>query len=454
MADRIETVIVGGGQAGLAVSYWLSQLRREHVILERARVAERWRSERWDSLAFQFPNWALSLPGYSYRTEDPNGFALRDSVVEFLEEYATKIKAPLRLGITVTALRHDGVVTHPFDIETDHGHWRARYVVLATGGFQRPAIPAYSAALPTTLLQFHSSAYRNPGQLPPGAVLVIGGGTSGAEIAHELNQSGREVYLSVGSHKKAPRRYRGQDIFWWIEELKFWDRPADLPSSGQLDGVPLLTGLNGGSDIDLRQLSDDGVRLLGRMRGVGDGKLCFASDLEDNLLAGERWFARFKQMMDDHAEFSGLARPEQLMDDRAEFSGLVRPEQPDIERQPRERATPMTPPPELDPRERQIGSIIWATGYRYDFGWVGLPVFKDTGEPLQSRGVTSIPGLYFLGLRRMHTIKSALLSASGVGADAAYIAEQIAAREASPLQGCQAGQMEPHARAPTAAPAL
>jgi len=410
MADCIETVVVGGGQAGLAASYCLSQLGGEHVILERARLAERWRSERWDSLAFQFPNWALSLPGYACRAADPDGFAARDDVVRFLEEYAAYIKAPVRLAVTVTAVRHEGDDPYPFYVEADHGFWKARNVVLATGAFQTPSIPDGSVFIPKQIMQLHSCDYRNPRQLPPGAVLVVGGGTSGAEIAYELKKAGRQVYLSIGSYRKAPRRYRGRDIFWWIEELKFWDRPAQPSSPGRLEGVPLLSGLDGGFDIDLRSLTDEGVKLLGRTRGVIDGKLSFASDLEENLVAGEVWFARLQQMMNDHAEFTGMDLPEELAPEKSR------------------RRKPFVPITELDLRKAAIVCIIWATGYRYAFNWVRLPAFKETGEPLQSRGITRIPGLYFLGLRRMHTIKSALLSASGVGADAAYIAHHIAAR--------------------------
>jgi putative flavoprotein involved in K+ transport len=268
--DRIETVIVGGGQAGLALSFWLRQLGREHIILERARLAERWRSERWDSLAFQFPNWALSLPGYAYSSSDPDGFALRDDVVRFLEDYAANIHAPIRLGVTATAVRQNEEGNYRLSLETDQGRWQARNVVLATGPFQKPSIPSYSAALPEGVMQLHSRDYRKPCQLPPGAVLVIGAGTSGTEIAHELNQSGRAVYLSVGTYRKALRRYRGRDIFWWIEELKLWDRPLEPHIPGRLDGVPLLTGLNGGFDIDPRRLAEQGVTLFGRAHGVCD----------------------------------------------------------------------------------------------------------------------------------------------------------------------------------------
>jgi putative flavoprotein involved in K+ transport len=412
MTERIDTIVVGGGQAGLAMSHALGRLGREHVIFERTRVAERWRTERWDSLAFQFPNWSLTLPGYAYRTNDPDGFAHRDHVVQFLEEYAVHIRAPLRLGVTATALCEEFDNGYRFVLQTDRGTWTARNVILATGPFQRPSTPACSAALPSGITQIHSRDYRNPEQLPAGPVLVVGGGTSGAEIAHELHQAGREVYLSIGGYRKGPRRYRGQDFLWWINQLGLWDRPVDLCPDARKERVPLLTGRDGGSGIDLRRFAGNGAHLLGRMQGLRDGKVTLAPDLEDGLSAGDAWFVRFRQMMDDYAEYAGLELPEECEPDDApkgagSRSAIV----------------------ELDLASAGIRSIVWATGYQYDFGWVNFPVFTDTGEPVQKRGVTSIPGLYFLGLRRMYTVKSALLSEMGVGADAAYIAERISTGE-------------------------
>jgi len=409
MTGKIDTIVVGGGQAGLAMSHALSRSGREHVVIERSRIAERWRSERWDSLAFQFPNWSLTLPGYAYRTNDPDGFAHRDHVVQFLEEYAVHIHAPLRLGVTATALREQSDNGYRFALETDRGTWEARNVVLATGPFQKPSIPPCSATLPLGITQIHSRDYRNPQQLPPGPVLVVGGGTSGAEIAQELHEAGRDVYLSIGGYRKGPRRYRGRDFLWWVNQLGLWDRPIDLYPDARKERVPLLTGRDGGSGIDLRRVARDGVRLLGRMQGVRDGKVTFAPDLEDGLSAGDDWFVRFRQMMDDYVEYAGLDLPEESGPDGAPNG-----------------AVGSTPPiVELDLESAGIVAIVWATGYQYAFGWVEFPVFTDTGEPMQKRGVRSVPGLYFLGLRRMYTVKSALLSAAGVGADADYIAERI-----------------------------
>lgn len=411
MTERIDTIIVGGGQAGLAMSHALGRSGREHVIIERSRVAERWRTERWDSLAFQFPNWSLTLPGYAYRTNDPDGFAHRDHVVQFLEEYAVHIHAPIRLGVTATALLEKPENGYRFTLQTDRGAWEARNVVLATGPLQKPAIPTCNASLPGGIMQIHSRDYRNPQQLPPGAVLVVGGGTSGAEIAQELHQAGRAVYLSIGGYRKGPRRYRGRDFLWWINQLGLWDRPVDLCPDAKKERVPLLTGRDGGAGIDLRCLARDGITLLGRMQGARDGKVMLAPDLDDGLSAGDAWFVRFRQMMDDYAEYAGLDLPEESEPaDASEGS-----------------AGAHQAIGELDLAGSGIASIVWATGYQYDFGWVRVPVFTDTGDPLQKRGVTRVAGLYFLGLRRMYTVKSALLSAAGVGADAEYLADHIAA---------------------------
>ncbi len=260
-------------------------------------------------------------------------------------------------------------------------------------------------------MQIHSRDYRNPQQLPPGPVLVVGGGTSGAEIAHELHQAGREVYLSIGGYRKGPRRYRGRDFLWWVNQLGLWDRPVDLCPDARKERVPLLTGRDGGSGIDLRRFAGDGATLLGRMLGLCDGKVALAPDVEEGLSAGDAWFVRFRQMMEDYAEYTGLELPEESEPDDA----------------PNGSAGSKPAIVELDLASVGIVAVVWATGYRYDFGWVKSPVFADTGEPVQKRGVTSVPGLYFLGLRRMYTVKSALLSAAGVGADAEYLAERISA---------------------------
>jgi putative flavoprotein involved in K+ transport len=405
--EQIETVIIGGGQAGLAMSYHLGQLGREHVILERARVAERWRSERWDSLAFQSPNWNLCLPGFIYRGADPDAFASRDQVLRFIESYAAFIRAPLRCGMAATALRQKPGSTRLI-VETPSHSFEAKNVVIATGPFQLPADPL---PIGSTALHLHSSRYRNPQMLPPGAVLVIGSGNSGAQIAEELCAAGRRVYLSVSRHRRIPRNYRGKDYNWWY--LEFGEGDTTVDQRQAMQPARLLTGVRGGYDLDLRRLAADGVVLLGRVLGEPDGRLHIACDLGENLARGDASFIDFTQQADAHAARNGLDLP--TSDTSVE---ILRP-----------RAKLADPVLTLDLASAGISTIIWSNGFRYDFDWIDLPVFANGTPspgrvPAHKRGITSVPGVYFLGLPWLHKLKSAFLH--GVGEDAEHLAEHIA----------------------------
>ena len=404
MPERIETVVIGGGQAGLAMSYHLGQLGREHIILERGRVAERWRTERWDSLAFQFPNWMMRLPGYAYEGNDPDGFMPRNGVARFIEDYSRCIAPPLRCGIRVTALRQMSGTTR-LGVETEHFSLDAANVVVATGPYQEPSIPPFSAALPLATYQVTANRYTDSSQLPPGRVLVVGSGASGYQIADDLLQSGRDVSLSVGRHRRVPRRYRGKDFGWWQERMRLGERVADSLPAGVLP--PLLTGVNGGQDVDLRRLAKDGVMLVGSLRGIDAGRLFFAPDVEANLAKGDEGIRGFRQLVDEF-----IAQ-----------HGLTAPEDPPV--CPMSVGT-MSSTLDLDVRAAGITSVIWATGYRYDFSWIKCPVLTESGAPVHRRGVTSVPGVYFLGLALLYKIKSSFLW--GVGEDAAYLAQDIAAR--------------------------
>jgi putative flavoprotein involved in K+ transport len=407
IVEQIETVIIGGGQAGLAMSYYLGQLGREHVILERQRVAERWRSERWDSLAFQSPNWNIHLPGFTFQAADPDAFASRDEIVQFIDSYAAYIQAPLRPGLAATGLRQKPDSTRLI-VETQINFFEAKNVVIATGPFQVSVdpLPIGGAAL-----HLHSSRYRNPQLLPQGAVLVIGSGNSGYQIAEELCLAGRRVYLSVSKHRRVPRRYRGKDYVWWYVTLGDGDTTVDQRKASQLS--PLFTGVRGGHDADLRRLAADGVVLLGSVLGGQSGTLTISPDLGENLVRGDASLIEFTRRVDEHIARNGLEFPPS---DRAE-----------VPHNPKEVTDTVLA---LDLAAVGISSIIWANGFRYDFDWIDLPIFASgtmsSGRvPEHKRGITSVPGVYFLGLPWLHKLKSAFLN--GVGEDAEYLVEHILA---------------------------
>jgi putative flavoprotein involved in K+ transport len=407
---NIDTVIVGAGQAGLAVSYHLSQRGREHLVLERARVAERWRTQRWDSLMFQFPNWSIELPGSVYVGSNPDGFSHKDEVLAFIEDYAVRIKAPVRTGVEVLSLRP---ASHPhcYLVSTNAGDFEARNVVIATGPYQRPRVPDIAKALPGDVLQVHASDYRNPGDLPPGGVLVVGSGASGCQISEELLVAGRQTFFAIGRHRRVPRRYRGRDVFWWRRALGHLDQKAEDTPIDRREPPPLVTGVGGGHDVDIRSYAKDGMTLLGHVGQINGGRLSIAGDLEHSLSAGDQTFNDFTSAVDEYVRSGG----------------------PDVV------PATISPPPttaqeivtEIDIRSANIRSVVWATGYALDFRWVELPIFDRRGEPIQRRGVTSAPGIYFLGLAWMHKAKSSFLY--GVGEDAEYLAERICEVPAQPL---------------------
>jgi len=415
MPERIETVVIGGGQAGLALSSCLTRLGHEHVILERGRLAERWRSERWDSLTLLSPNWMTQLPGAGYQGNDPDGFVGRDWVVQFLEDYADAFEAPLRCGVRVESVQpHTGVSRYLVQIadlvQDSTAAIVARNVVVATGAFQHPKIPPLSAALPPSVLQLSSQDYRNPAQLPPGAVLVVGSGGSGSQIADELCEHGRRVYLSIGRCQRWPRRYRGKDIWTWFDDMGLLDEVGRRhyidPSYGC---TAVLTGVRGGYDLDYDRFAAAGVTLVGHLQGYENGTLRIADDLHERLDRWDESRALLTGMIDDYIQQVGLDMPPDTVPDGA------------ASRAWRRRA----PLLEVDLAVRGISTVLWATGFSHDFRWLKMPVLDERGDPVQRRGVTALPGIYFLGLRRMHTVKSSFLF--GVGEDAAYLAEHIAA---------------------------
>ncbi len=404
--ERIKTLVIGGGQAGLAMSHMLRQRGCQHLVLERHRIAERWRTERWDGLRFQFPNWSVRLPDFPLAHADPDGFATAPEITNFIEAYAELVAPPIRCGVPVTALRR-GAGEHGFVAETADGAIEAANVVVATGPYQRPVIPDLLGG-EAGIFQVHASRYRNPGQLPPGAVLVVGSGASGAQIAEELVRAGRRVYLSVGCHRRLPRRYRGRDLIWWLIAMGLDQMPT--AQRGPDRSLPLITGAFGGNTIDFRQFASLGVTLLGRMQGADQGVMNFAPDLAESLAYGDASYAGFLDLMDAHVERHGLKMPEDAP------ARAVLPA-------PHCLAEPIL---QLDRRAAGIEAVVWATGYDFDFGWIDVPVLDARGAPIHRSGITEVPGMYFLGLQWLSRLNSSLLS--GVGDDAAVLADHIAAR--------------------------
>lgn len=402
--EKVETLVIGGGQAGLAVSGHLGRRGKEHLVLERRRIAERWRAERWDSLVANGPAWHDRFPDREFSC-DGDAFATRDEIVRYLEDYARQNGSPVRSGVEVTALHR--TADDGFRAETPQGVIEARNVVAATGPFQKPIIPdlvPHSAGL----LQLHSAQYRNPAQLPEGAVLVVGAGSSGAQIADELLRAGRRVYLSVGPHDRPPRAYRGKDFVWWLGALGKWNARTIAP--GMEHVTIAVSGAYGGHTVDFRRLGHRGMVLVGRASGHADGRMAFDDDLRANI---ERGDANYLSVLDE-------------ADAHIAAQGLDFPDEPDARKLEALPDCVLNPIRSLDLREAGVQSIIWATGYALDFGWIKFDAFDDKGRPAHDKGVSKVPGLYFLGLPWLSRRASPFIW--GVWHDAGYIAEHIAAR--------------------------
>jgi len=407
MVTKIETIIVGGGQGGLSTSYFLSQQGKEHVVLEKSlQAGNAWRNGRWDSFTLLTPNWSFRLPGAEYQDNDPNGFMARDKIVARFERYVTQYHLPIQYNEHVISIEQTER-SSGYRVITEDAIWEASNVVIATGLYQKPKRLPLNANLPERILQFHSGEYRNPGTLPDGDVLVVGSAQSGCQIAEELYQNGRKVYLCVGSAGRAPRRYRGKDVYEWLNLSGFLDRTVDkLPSpKAKFAGNPHVSGKDGGKTLNLHKFSRDGVQLLGQLQSVTDDTIWFSQDLKENLMKADKFEEEIVKIVDDYIIRTGITAPqEQLPVYRDGF------EQKEIT--------------ELNLNSTRISTIIWANGYNFDFSFVRLPVRDDDGFPIQNRGVTAFPGLYFIGLPWLNKQKSGLLL--GVGESAEYIASVIA----------------------------
>lgn len=407
--QTINTLVVGAGQAGIAASEHLSQLGVEHLVLERQRIAQAWRTGRWDSLVANGPAWHDRFPGLEFKG-DRDGFPGKDEVADYFEDYVRQIKAPVRTGVEVRRVtRNQG--RPGFTVETSEGVIEARNVIAATGPFQVPVIPPIAPAAPAapadgSLLQIHSAHYHRPAQLPEGAVLVVGAGSSGVQIADELQRAGRKVFLSVGAHDRPPRAYRGRDFCWWLGVLGEWD--AAIAKPGREHVTIAVSGARGGHTVDFRALGHQGITLVGLTESFADGSVRFRDDLAENIANGD---ANYLAMLD-------------AADDYIRRNGLDLPEEPEARRRLPDPECVTHPLRELDLAAAGITSIIWATGYRVDFSWLQVDSFEPGGKPRHHRGVGHEPGIYFLGLPWLSRRGSSFIW--GVWHDAKFVADHIA----------------------------
>lgn len=404
MGKYVDTIVVGGGQAGLSVSWHLKRVGREHLVLDRGQIGDTWR-RRWDSFCLVTPNGYCRLPGFPYDGNEPEGFMLRDEIVAYVERFARSFDPPCCAGVEV---RRVGPSSNRgrFSLDTSMGTFDAENVIIAVGTHQHPNVPAWSGKLAEPVVQLHTRDYRNPAQLPDGAVLVVGSRQSGCQVVEDLLGAGREVHLCVGRAARIPRRYRGREIIHWLVDAGCYEVPVDQHPKGRairFEPHEHLSGRDGGHTIDLRRLALDGVELHGRLLDVAGHQVRFADDLPNNLDA-----------IDDECRAT-LA----LIDEYITRSGA---EAPDSDLEPVDwRPTPQ--PATLDLRQAGISSLIYATGFHFDFGWVDLPIFDQRGYPYYERGVTKLPGLYVVGLHWQHTAGSGLFHQ--VGRDAKYVVDHL-----------------------------
>lgn len=407
-SNHYPVLVIGGGQAGLSASYFLKQRGIDHLVFEKNRRGHAWREERWDNFCLVTPNWQCQLPDFPYAGADPFGFMKKDEILAYLDAFIARTDPPLREGVAVTALRQGA--EGGFVVETSDGTYTADQVIVSVGGYHVPNIPRVAERLPREILQLHSSRYRNSEALPPGAVLVVGSGQSGCQIAEDLKIDGRKVHLCVGGAPRSPRRYRGRDAVEWLHDMGHYDLPVERhPLGEKVRGKAnhYLTGRGGGREIDLRRHALEGMVLHGRLLDVADGAMIFGDDLAANLDAADATYNRIREGIDAYLAEQGIAAPE------------------DPPYVPAWHPAAGEGGGALDLTAAGISSVIWATGFRPNFTWVEVPVFDGRGYPTHKRGVSSVPGLCFLGLPWLHTWGSGRFS--GIARDAAFIVESLMA---------------------------
>ncbi len=408
MSYHYPVIIVGGGQAGLSVSYCLKQRGIEHIIFEKQNIGHEWRSRRWDTFCLVTPNWQCQLPGYPYPGNDPDGFMPKDEIVKYLEDYAASFNPPIKEGVTVTKVSQ--METGVFAVSTSIGEYTGDRVIIAVSGYHTPKIPRLAERLPDSIYQIHSSTYKNPESLPAGSVLVVGTGQSGCQIAEDLHLAGTQVHLCVGGAPRSPRLYRGKDAVEWLDKMGYYNLSIDehpKKETARSNTNHYLTGRDGGREIDLRKFALSGMKLHGRLRSISDGKLLeLQDDLQHNLDRADAVAENIKRNIDMFIEKEQIEAPIE-----PPYRPVWQPEDPELS---------------LDLAAANIQTVIWSTGFGTDFSWIDIPVFNGSGYPSHDRGITSVSGCYFIGLPWLHTWGSARFS--GVARDANYIAEHITLR--------------------------
>ncbi|GLK86012.1 MSMEG_0569 family flavin-dependent oxidoreductase [Ancylobacter defluvii] len=404
-------IVVGGGQAGLSASFHLSRAGIDHLVVEKKTAMHKWRDERWDAFCLVTPNWQCQLPGHPYDGDDPNGFMVKHEILGYLDRFKAKVKPPILEHTAVTAVERHAA---GFRVETSAGSFTADAVILATSLYGTPSTPRAAERLPDDILQLHTVDYRSAEALPPGAVMVVGSGQSGAQIAEDLHLAGRKVHLATGNAPRCARFYRGREVVDWLWDIGQYNITIADDGMGKKrhDTNHYLTGRDGGRDIDLRRFAQDGMALYGRVKGVSGGRMLFEADLTSNLDAADRVYNGINALIDRHIAEKGIEAPPPSV-----YVPLWEPAEE---------------PAELDLAAAGITSVIWATGFRPDWSFVGLPIFDGTGYPVQRRGVTAVPGLYVLGLPWLWTWGSGRFL--GVAADAEHVVEHLTAAVAAPRQ--------------------
>ncbi len=404
-----ETIIIGGGQAGLSLSYYLNKRDSEHIVLEQASAAANsWRNGRWDSFTLVSPNWAFQIPGIEYRGSSPDGFMPRDEIVKSFDDLVERNNLPVKCNQRVISVAAGD--EHRFLVKTEDAEYYCNNVVIASGLFQKPKVPGLSSKISEDITQLTSGEYRSAAALPEGAVLVVGTGQSGCQIVEDLRLAERKVYLSTGGAGRAPRRYRGKDIFFWLASTGFMDRTVDmLPDpSFRFLANPHVSGAHGGATLNLHKFYRQGVTLLGHIADADDKTIQFAPDLKSNLQKSDKFEKDLLAMVDKYIEDNHLELPEETIEIHMDGYSA-----PDITK--------------LDLDSEGISTIIWACGYSFNFDYINFPVFDGYGYPIQEKCATAVPGLYFLGLPWLIKLRSGLVI--GVGEDAKYLSERITTGE-------------------------